>query len=188
MSGSHLSGNDLCRSFKSQGRGHKLNLPQTTSTAPRGIDTARRNGILQQARCYSSATVPKGVFVILERHIPQCRVVSILAVAMGEPAGQRLCPSVPNKFHKRRGGANKLTFPAGLRAIFKRTSAGLTGSHHQRAESLKERISEPRVLSLGSISISNLRDAGVVSGCALPMGQEESSTNTGDLARIAAVK
>jgi hypothetical protein len=69
----------------------------------------------------------------------------------------------------------------GLRAIFKRTSTGLTGSHRQRAESLKERISEPRVLSLGSISISNLRDAGVASGCALPMGQEESTTNTGDL-------
>ena len=79
----------------------------------------------------------------------------------------------------------------GLRAIFKRTSAGLTGSHRQRAESLKERISEPRVLSLGSISISNLRDAGVAgaSGCATPMGQEESTkANKGDLARIAAVK
>jgi hypothetical protein len=76
----------------------------------------------------------------------------------------------------------------GLRAIFKRTSAGLTGSHRQRTESLKERISEPRVLSLGSISISNLRDVGVVSGCAMPMGQEETTTNTGDLVRMTAVK
>ena len=77
----------------------------------------------------------------------------------------------------------------GLRAIFKRTSAGLTGSHRQRAESLKERIGEPRVLSLGSISISNLRDAGVASGCTLPIGKEETSrTNTSDLARIMEVK
>jgi hypothetical protein len=55
------------------------------------------------------------------------------------------------------------SFLRGLRAIFKRTSAGLTGSQRQGAELLKERISEPRVLSLGSISISNLRDAGVAS-------------------------
>jgi hypothetical protein len=131
-------------------------------------------------------------FATLERRVPQleCRVISILAVAMGEPAhaGQRLCHSVPNKCYKRRDVANTLVFLRGLRAIFKRTSAGLTGSHHRRAESLKERNSEPRVPSLGSISISNLRDAGVASGCALPMGQEESTTNTGDLARIMAVK
>jgi len=76
----------------------------------------------------------------------------------------------------------------GLRAIFKRTSVGLTGSHRQHAESLKERISEPRVLNLGSIRIGNLRDAGVASGLALPMGQEESTPNTGDLARITAIK
>jgi len=76
----------------------------------------------------------------------------------------------------------------GLRAIFKRTSAGLTSSQRQRAESLKEWISEPRVLSLGSISVSNFRDAGVASGCALPVEQEESTTDTGDLARTTAVK
>ena len=61
----------------------------------------------------------------------------------------------------------------GLRAIFKRTSATLTGSHRQLAESLKERISEPRVLSLGSISIGILWDAGVAGGSALSMGLEE---------------
>ena len=35
----------------------------------------------------------------------------------------------------------------GLRAIFKRTSAGLTGSHSQHVESLKERNIESRVLA-----------------------------------------
>jgi hypothetical protein len=56
----------------------------------------------------------------------------------------------------------------GLGAIttsLKRTSAGLTGLHNQLAELLKECISGPRILSLGSISISNLRDAGIASGC-----------------------
>jgi hypothetical protein len=75
----------------------------------------------------------------------------------------------------------------GLRAIFKRTSAGLTGAggHRQRAESLKELIGEPRVLSLGSVSISSLRDTGFAGGCAQPRGQEISTMmTTGDLARI----
>ncbi|KAI0270392.1 hypothetical protein BC834DRAFT_511036 [Gloeopeniophorella convolvens] len=54
----------------------------------------------------------------------------------------------------------------GLRAIFKRTS-GLGGSR-QHAESLKERIGEPRVVSLGSVSLSTLRDAGVGAVTALP--------------------
>jgi len=137
-----------------------IDLPQTTSTTQRGIDSARRNGILQQARCYSSATVPN------VSSSPLSNVTSISDAAV---------PTRSPSLH-------------GLRAIFKRTSAGLTGSHRQRTESLKERISEPRVLSLGSVSISNLRDAGVVSGCALPMGQEESTMNTGDLARMTAVK
>ena len=36
----------------------------------------------------------------------------------------------------------------GLRAISKRTSAGLMGSHRQHVESLKERNIEPRVLAI----------------------------------------
>ena len=167
------------------------NLPQrqTTSTTPRGIDTARRNGILQQARCYSSATVPN------VSSSPFSNVTSLSA--MSSPYSSSSWVSLRANDFSTQCPINATSDAAvptrspslhGLRAIFKRTSAGLTGSHRQRAESLKERISEPRVLSLGSISISNLRDAGVVSGCALPMGQEESSTNTGDLARIAAVK
>jgi hypothetical protein len=166
------------------------NLSQTTSTTLRGIDTPRRNGILQQTRCYSSATVPN-VF-----SSPLSNVASLGAMSSPHSPSSWVnmrandfatqCPinatsdsaAVPTRSSSLRG----------LRAIFKRTSAGLTGSQRQRAESLKERISEPRVLSLGSISISNLRDAGVASGCAMPMGQEESRTNTGDLSRITAVK
>ena len=74
----------------------------------------------------------------------------------------------------------------GLRAIFKRVSGGLTttASQRERAELLTVRIGEPRVLSLGSVSISNLRDAGVA---ALPIGQEESRTDTGVLAWIVPV-
>ena len=164
-------------------------LPQTTSTVPHAFDTARRNGILQQARGYSSATVPNVPSSPLS-NVTSLSVVSSpyssspwLNLQVNDSATQ--CPinatsdaAAPTRSSSLRG----------LRAIFKRTSAGLTGSQRQRAESLKERISEPRVLSLGSISISNLRDAGVASGCALPMGREESTTNTGDLARITAVK
>jgi hypothetical protein len=53
-------------------------------------------------------------FATLERSVPQCRVISVLAVAMGEPAGQQLChsESVPNKYHMRRGGTKTLVFPA----------------------------------------------------------------------------
>jgi hypothetical protein len=165
------------------------NLPQTTSAMPHGIDTARRNGILQQARCNSSATVPN----------VSCSPLSNVAFLSAVSSS---CSSSPwanlraNDFVTQcpinatsdAAVPTRSTSLRGLRAIFKRTSAGLTASHRQRAESLKERISEPRVLSLGSISISNLRDAGVASGCALPMGQEGSTTNTGDLARITAVK
>jgi len=164
------------------------NLPQTTSTTPRSIDTARRNGTLQQARCYSSATVPNV-------SSPFSNVASLSAVSSPYSSSplvslraKDFAPQCPINATSDAAVPTRSPSLHGLRAIFKRTSAGLTGSHRQRAESLKERISEPRVLSLGSISISNLRDAGVVSGCALPMGQEESTTNTGDLARIRAVK
>lgn len=66
----------------------------------------------------------------------------------------------------------------GLRAIFKRTSAGLTSGQRQRAESLKELIGEPRVLSLGSVSISNLRDVGLM----------DDAENSGELTPKTAVK
>jgi hypothetical protein len=96
------------------------NLPQTTSTMPHGIDTA----VLQQARCYSSTTVTNvssSPWVNLRANdfATQCPISEV-----AEPTRS---PSLRS-----------------LRAIFKRTSAGgLTGSHRQRAESLKEHISEP---------------------------------------------
>ena len=76
----------------------------------------------------------------------------------------------------------------GLRAIFKRTSAGLTNGHRQRAESLKELIGEPRVLSLGSISISNLRDAGVSSGGVVPVGPMDDVENSAEVVLKTAVR
>jgi hypothetical protein len=53
-------------------------------------------------------------FAILRvgHRVSQCRAISILVAAMGEPADPRLCYSVPNKCHKRSGGANTLVFPA----------------------------------------------------------------------------
>ncbi|KAI9461881.1 hypothetical protein BJY52DRAFT_1257384 [Lactarius psammicola] len=76
----------------------------------------------------------------------------------------------------------------GLRAIFKRTSAGLMNGQRQRAESLKDLISEPRVLSLGSVSISNLRDAGVPGGGVVPARLMDEVENSGKLTRKTTVE
>jgi hypothetical protein len=78
----------------------------------------------------------------------------------------------------------------GLRAIFKRTSAGLAGSERQRAETLKERIGEPRVLSLGSVSISNLQDAGIARRTAISKsaGPVDDGVTLGNLARKTTAK
>lgn len=164
-------------------------MPQTTLTTPRGIDTARRSGILQQARCYSSATVPNVSSSPLSNVAP----LSAVSFPYSSPPWVNLrandsATQCPINATSDAVAPTRSSSLHGLRAIFKRTSAGLTGSNRQRAESLKERIGEPCLLSLGSISISNLRDAGVASGCALPMGQEESTTTTGDLPRFSAVK
>lgn len=155
------------------GKDEAADLIQSTSKPPRGIDTARQNGILRQARYFSSATVPS--VATLSAVSPLYSSPLLANLRANDFSTQ--CPkgdaAVPTRSSSMRG----------LRAILKRTSAD-----RQRAESLKERISEPRVLSLGSISVSNLRDAGVASGCALPMRREESTMNTGDLTRITAVK
>ena len=76
----------------------------------------------------------------------------------------------------------------GLRAIFKRTSAGMTSGQRQRAESLKELIGEPRILSLGSVSISNLRDAGIPGAGAVPAGLMDDAENSVELTPKTAVK
>jgi hypothetical protein len=49
ISGSHLV--ETTSVVLSNRNDEATNLPQTTSMAPRRIDTAQRNGILQQARC-----------------------------------------------------------------------------------------------------------------------------------------
>jgi hypothetical protein len=174
---------------RSNRKDEATNLPQTTSTTPCGIDTARRKGILQHARCYSSATVPN------VSSSPLSNVASPSAVSSPYSSSpwanlraNGFATQCPINVASDAPAPTRSSSLRGLCAIFKRTSAGLTGSHRQRAESLKELISEPRVLSLGSINISNLRDAGVTSGCDLPTGQEEGTTITGNLARIMAVK
>ncbi|KAH9054774.1 hypothetical protein EDB87DRAFT_1420204 [Lactarius vividus] len=80
-------------------------------------------------------------------------------------------------------GPTRSTSLRGLRAIFKRTSAGLANEQRQRAESLKELIGEPRVLSLGSVSISNLRDVGIPSGGTIPAEPIDEAKNSGELVR-----
>jgi len=166
------------------------NLPELTSMTPRAVGKARRDGMIQQARYYSPAAVPNA------SSSPHSNVASHSSVSSPYSSS----PWVSLRAHdfvaqRTINGASDAAVPTrsnslrGLRAIFKRTSAGLTGSHRQRAESLKERIGEPRVLSLGSISISNLRDAGVAGGNVPPTGQEGGTmANTGDLARITTVK
>ncbi|KAH9019520.1 hypothetical protein EDB84DRAFT_1516861 [Lactarius hengduanensis] len=59
-----------------------------------------------------------------------------------------------------------------LRAIFKRTSAGLANEQRQRAESLKELIGGP-----------NLRDAGIPGGGTVPTGLMDEAQNSGELVR-----
>jgi hypothetical protein len=166
------------------------NLPESPSTTPRGIGTARRNGIIQQARYYSSTAVPNIPFSPLSNVASLSSASSpyssypCVNLRAHDFATQRIAIAASDAVAPTRSSSLR-----GLRAIFKRRSSGLTSSHRQRAESLKERISEPRVLSLGSISMSNLRDAGVASACAEPTGQEESTMMTaGDLTRVTTVK
>lgn len=113
------SGNDLSRSFKVQGRGHQLATNTFDDTAWHRYSATERDSPASRVLFFRHGT--ERVFLAtLERRILQCSVIStgILVVAKGEPAGQRLCHSVPNKCHKRRGGANTLTFPARLACYF----------------------------------------------------------------------
>ena len=151
------------------------------STVPR-IDRPRRHGTTKQARYYP----PNG------SSSPPSNVVSLSPVSAPYSTSPWINLRAPEFASPRTINAESDALPArtsslrGLRAIFKRTSAGLTGGHRQRAESLKDRISGPRVLSLGSVSVSNLRDAGLASGC--EEREESTMTGTGDLARITMVK
>ena len=64
----------------------------------------------------------------------------------------------------------------------------MTSGQRQRAESLKELIGEPRILSLGSVSISNLRDAGIPGAGAVPAGLMDDAENSVELTPKTAVK
>lgn len=147
-----------------------IKLPESHPMIPCGTDTARRNGIIRQARFYPPATLPS------VSSSPLSTIVSLssaLAPYSTSPwVNLRGPDSSPQLIsHASDAAPTRSSSLRGLRAIFKRTSAGLTGSQRQRAESLKERISEPRVLNLGSVSITNLKDAGIAEG----RGSEEST-------------
>jgi hypothetical protein len=134
------------------------NLPQATSTMPHGIDTARENGVLQQARCYFSTTLLN----VSSSPFSESDIASLSAV----PSPYSSPPWVNLRTHDFAtqcpiNATSEVAEPTrssslrGLCTIFTRTSVRLTGSHRQRAEFLKELISELRVLSLGSIIISH---------------------------------
>ena len=159
-------------------------LPDSYPMTSRGTETTRRNGITHQARHYPPVTLPGvsssplSTFVSLSPASSPYSSSPWVNLRAHEFSPQRIAHTASDAAPARSSSLR------GLRAIFKRTSAGLTGSQRQRAESLKELISEPRVLSLGSVSITNLRDAGVAGGC----GPEEDTATTGELARKTTVK
>lgn len=148
---------------------------------PRGMDTPRRNGTSHYARYFPPATVPK------VSSSPLSAITSFNSVALpysSSPWVNLRAHELPSQRASRAASDMLLTRSSslrGLRAIFKRTSAGLTGGQRERAESLKGLISEPRVLSLGSVSISNLRDVGVASGSEPPAEPEESAGDDGQV-------
>ena len=159
-------------------------LPESQTTTPSSTDTAQHNGVVRYARYYPPATQPSGSF----------SPFSTIASLGSTSSPYSISPWINLQGHDfspqrslRAASDSAPTRSAslrGLRAIFKRTSAGLTGGQRQRAESLKELISEPRVLSLGSVSITNLRDARIAGG----WRQEESTMTTGELARKTTAK
>ena len=158
-------------------------LPESYTIAPRDTDTTRRNGTTRHARIYPPATlssVSSPLSAITSFSSASNPYLSSPWVNLqgNENSPQRIVNGASDAAPTRSASLR------GLRAIFKRTSAGLTSGQRQRAESLKGLIGEPRVLSLGSISITNLRDAGVAEGG----GPEENTENTGELARKTTVK
>ncbi|KAI0289128.1 hypothetical protein BC826DRAFT_1161698 [Russula brevipes] len=162
-------------------------LFESPLTTPRGMDTPRRNGTSHYARYFPPATVPK----VSSSPLPAITSFSSVALPYSSPPWVNLrAHELPSRRSQRASHAasdlllTRSSSLRGLRAIFKRTSAGLTGGQRQRAESLKDLISEPRVLSLGSVSISNLRDVGVASGSEPPAGPEESAVTMGDEGQV----
>jgi len=158
-------------------------LPELRPITPRGADRTRPNGSTYHARIYPSATLSSASSPFLAITSLSSASNPYLSSPWVNLQGHECSPQrIVNGASD--AALTRSSSLRGLRAIFKRTSAGLTSGQRQRAESLKGLISEPRVLSLGSISITNLRDAGVTGGG----GPEENTETTGELARKATVK
>ena len=158
-------------------------LPESHPITPRGTDTTRRNGVTYNARIYPPVTLPNASSPLSTTTSLSSASNPYLSSPWVNLQGHEYSPQ--RIVHGASDAApTRSSSLRGLRAIFKRTSAGLTSVQRQRAESLKGLISEPRILSLGSISITNLRDAGVAGGG----GSEESAETTGELARKTTVK
>ncbi|KAH9970266.1 hypothetical protein BJV74DRAFT_262748 [Russula compacta] len=163
-------------------KGGLTKLSESPSTTQHGIDAARRSGTTHHAK-YGPPNTSAGV-----SSSPLATIASLSSVSLPYSSSPWVNLRVHEFASPRPTHGTSDVVPTrssslrGLRAIFKRTSAGLTGSQRQRAESLKDRIGEPRILSLGSVSISNLRDAGVAAG------PEERTANIGDLARKTTVR
>ncbi|KAF8266704.1 hypothetical protein EI94DRAFT_1732495 [Lactarius quietus] len=155
-------------------------------TPTHGIETTRRNATSRQ---YPPSMAPPS-------SSPAPISMSLVSVSIphtSSPLAHQRSPghdSPPQRTAHFAGDAapTRSTSLRGLRAIFKRTSAGLTNGPRQRAESLKELIGEPRVLSLGSISISNLRDAGIPGGGVVPAGPMDDAVTSSEVAVKAAAK
>jgi hypothetical protein len=139
------SRNGLCRSFISQGRGHELSTNDFDDAARHRYRATERYSPAGKMLFFRRGT-DRVFFATLERRVPRCSVISILVVTTGEPAGQRLCHSVPNKCHKRRGGANTLAFPAWpachFQAHVSRTD-GFTPPARRIAEGAYQRATRP---------------------------------------------
>ena len=183
ISGPHLV--DLTSAVLSDRKDGIPKFLEPPPTPTRGTtETTRRNA---SSRTYppSMAPLPSSPALIT------MSVVSVSIPHTSSPlAHQRLHDSSPQPTaHGASDTApTRSTSLRGLRALFKRTSAGLKNGQRQRAESLKELIGEPRILSFGSVSTSNLRDAGIPGGGAVPAaGKMDDAENSGELARKTAV-
>ena len=180
-SGSHLG--EMTTVGASNRKDERAKLPESYPITPHDTDTTRRNGATHHTRIYppatlSSASSPFSTIASLSPASNSYLSSPWVNLQGHEYSPQRIANSASDAAPTRSSSLR------GLRAIFKRTSAGLTSGQRQRAESLKGLISEPRVLSLGSISITNLRDAGVAGGG----GPDENTETTGELARKTTVK
>jgi hypothetical protein len=79
-------GNNLCRSFKLQGRGYQLVTNNFDDAAQHRHTSTERYSPADKVLLFCHGT--ERVFASLECRFPRCHAISILVVGMGEPAGQ----------------------------------------------------------------------------------------------------